>query len=415
MVVVGGGLAGLAAGTAATAAGATAVVLERHLPGGRARTTKRDGFLLNEGAHAFYVGGPGMAVLRSLGVHVDGSPPPLRRYQLQAGARLHRFPAGPASLLRTSAVGARGRAQLLRLLADLPRLRPERLRGQSVRDWLAGMGLRADADALVRALLRLTTYVGDLDAMSADVAAAQLDTGGRHGVLYLHGGWSQLVDALARHVDVRPQTAAHVIEAAPGGVAVHTDGTTYLAGAVVVAAGTPAAARVLLPDAPAWDLAEPVTVACLDVGARQAPTPGYVLSLDTPVYGTTQAPPARQAPPGGAVVALVRYGVRGPEEDRAELGEHLRVLGVKPEDEITSRFLPRMVVAGALPLAASGGLAGRPAVTASGLRDVYMAGDWVGPSGWLADASLASGRAAAVAALSRTRQSRLGDLVGSGA
>ena len=97
--------------------------------------------------------------------------------------------------------------------------------------------------------------------------------------------------------------------------------------------------------------------------------------------------------------------LRGPDEDHAELRAYLRVLGVEPEDVITSRFLPRMVVAGALPLAAAGGLAGRPAVTASGVTGVYLAGDWVGPRGWLSDASLASGRAAAVAALSRPRGS----------
>lgn len=405
MVVVGGGLAGLAAGATATAAGSTAVVLERHQPGGRARTTEREGFLLNEGAHALYAEGPGMVVLRSLGVRVEGSPPPLRRYQVLAGGRLHQLPAGPGSLLRTSVLGPRGRAQLVRLLAALPRMRPQRLQGRSVSEWMDEMDLRADARALVRALLRLTTYVGQLDQMGADVAVAQLQTAVRHGVLYLHGGWSQLVDALARLVEVRAQTAARGIEPVPGGVAVHTDGATYLAGSVVIAAGTPAAARALLPDAPAWGLAEPVTVACLDAGVRRAPSPGYVLGLDTPVYGTTQAPPARQAAPGRAVVAALRYGARGPEEDEAELTAHLRVLGVQPEDVITSRFLPRMVAAGALPLGAAGGLAGRPAVTASGVDRAFLAGDWVGPTGWLADASLASGRAAAEAALSQPRRS----------
>src|SRR5207302_5165513 len=165
---------------------------------------------------------------------------------------------------------------------------------------------------------------------------------------------------------------ARVIEPVPEGIAVHTDGATYLAGSVVIAAGTPAAARALLPEAPAWGLSEPVTVACLDAGVRRAPSPGYVLALDTPMYGTTQAPPARQAPAGRAVVAAVRYGARSPGEDHAELDAYLRVLGVEPEDVITSRFLPRMVVAGALPLAAAGGLAGRPAVTASGVTGVYL-------------------------------------------
>jgi glycerophosphoryl diester phosphodiesterase len=40
----------------------------RSEPGGRARTTDSDGFLLNEGPHALYRQGEGMAVLRELGI-----------------------------------------------------------------------------------------------------------------------------------------------------------------------------------------------------------------------------------------------------------------------------------------------------------------------------------------------------------
>ena len=50
------------------------------------------------------------------------------------------------------------------------------------------------------------------------------------------------------------------------------------------------------------------------------------------------------------------------------------------------------------PQAASGGLAGRPGVAILGTDGVFIAGDWVGPDGLLADAAVASGRAAGVAA-----------------
>jgi pyruvate/2-oxoglutarate dehydrogenase complex dihydrolipoamide dehydrogenase (E3) component len=58
-----------------------------------------------------------------------------------------------------------------------------------------------------------------------------------------------------------------------------------------------------------------------------------------------------------------------------------------------------MVVAGAAPIAERGGLGGRPAIDATGLPGVYLAGDWVGPTGLLADAALASGQAAALRAV----------------
>lgn len=81
VIVIGAGLAGLAAGATATRAGAAALVLEAHVPGGRARVTTRDGFVFNRGLHALYQAAAGRDVLRRLGIEPQGSPPPLGRYQ----------------------------------------------------------------------------------------------------------------------------------------------------------------------------------------------------------------------------------------------------------------------------------------------------------------------------------------------
>lgn len=56
-----------------------------------------------------------------------------------------------------------------------------------------------------------------------------------------------------------------------------------------------------------------------------------------------------------------------------------------------------MVAVSAIPSPSGGGLAGRPAVDRG--EGLYLAGDWVGPEGWLVDAAIASGAAAAAAAL----------------
>jgi phytoene dehydrogenase-like protein len=79
VIVIGAGLAGLAAGATATRAGAAALVLEAHVPGGRARVTTRDGFVFNRGLHALY--------------------------QALAGGGLHLLPASPDSLRRTTLLG----------------------------------------------------------------------------------------------------------------------------------------------------------------------------------------------------------------------------------------------------------------------------------------------------------------------
>ncbi len=399
VVVIGAGLAGLVAGATCTAGGASTVVLESHQQGGRARVVERDGFHFNMGAHALYLGGPGTAVLRSLGVEPQGTPPPVARYRLLAGGALHRFPAGPSSLARTTALGSRGKVELARLMAGLGRLDPVRLATISFDGWLADRGLRPDTEAVVRAIVRLSTYHAD-GGVSAGAVVRQLQIAARPGVTYLHGGWTQLTDALCRRADVRQGEAVTGIEAAAGRLAVTAGDSTWLARHVVVAAGAPPAARALLPDAPGWDAGPPVTAACLDVGVRRVPEPGYVVSADDPCYGSLQSPPATGlAPEGAAVLGLLRYGARTAAEDRPQLAGLLARCGVREDDVVTDRFLARMTVAGGSPRPETGGLAGRPAVDATGLPGVSLAGDWVGPDGLLADAALASGHAAARRAL----------------
>lgn len=404
VIVVGGGLAGLAAGATAAAGGATAVVLEAHQPGGRAQTSEREGFVFNRGIHALFTAGEGKAVLDALGVHLTGAAPPLGQYRLLAGGAQHLLPLDPGGLAATTYLDPADKAQLAGLLGRLPTLDRHELAGQSVGGWLADLDLRPKVDALLRALFRLSTYAADLDELGADAAIAQQQTAARGGVQYLDGGWAQLVDALRALVEVRAGVAVRAITADSFGGAVHTDDGTLTARSVVLAAGTPQAARALLGEDPGWgDLGDAVTAACLDVGVRRVPAPGYVVGIDEPLYGTTQSPPARQAPPGGAVVGVIRYGARSAARDRPSLEAHLGELGVAEGDVVTSRFLARMTVSSTMPRAATGGLEGRPATAASGLPRVHLAGDWVGPRGLLSDAALASGHAAGLAAL-RTGQ-----------
>ena len=52
------------------------------------------------------------------------------------------------------------------------------------------------AASLLASLVRTTTYSADTSLLDAGAATAQLRTA-MHGVLYLHHGWSSLVDGLA--------------------------------------------------------------------------------------------------------------------------------------------------------------------------------------------------------------------------
>ena len=77
VVVIGGGLGGLACATWIARTGRSVTLMERakHL-GGRARSTEHDGFVLNLGPHALYRSGPAERGLADLGVRWTGAAPP---------------------------------------------------------------------------------------------------------------------------------------------------------------------------------------------------------------------------------------------------------------------------------------------------------------------------------------------------
>ncbi|HWP66899.1 MAG TPA: FAD-dependent oxidoreductase, partial [Candidatus Limnocylindria bacterium] len=136
IVVVGGGLAGLAAAATAARAGVPVTVLEKAAaPGGRAATQVRDGVCLNQGPHALYRGGAGMAVLRELGIEPRGGVPNASGgHAVRAGA-LHALPGGAVSLLTTSLLPLGAKLELARLLGGLAGRDAAAVDGLTVEAW----------------------------------------------------------------------------------------------------------------------------------------------------------------------------------------------------------------------------------------------------------------------------------------
>jgi phytoene dehydrogenase-like protein len=404
-IVVGGGLAGLTAAATLARAGRPVTVVEgaEHL-GGRARSRRHEGYDLNLGPHALYRAPGGLEVLEGLGVPVRGRRPRLERAGVLAGGEL--IPA-----TRHLRRNVDDRLRVARALGGLGAADAALWTGRPATAWIDHVTDDVAGRAVLASVLRTATYAADFDLLDAGAATSQLRAA-VHGVLYLHGGWSSLVDGLAgvirRHGgDIVTGRPASAVEHDHRVRAVHlADGATLPAAAVVVAVNDPRrAAGMLQGDAAVRmaafaDAAVPVRMAHLDVALRPLPSTRFpnLLGIDEPIYLNVPSSVATCAPDGGAVLHVGRYLRPGEEhlDHRAGLEAVLDLHQPDWRDHVVdARYVPRSMVSGDHARVATNGTAGRPRVDAAGVAGLALAGDWVGPVGMIGDASILSGAAAA--------------------
>jgi phytoene dehydrogenase-like protein len=442
VVIVGGGIAGLAASIFLARGGCSVTIFDRRRAlGGRAVTHLRTGFRFNLGPHALYRAGVGAQVYRELGVPVVGGRVKSAGQLLYKGER-YRLPAGPFSLLATGFLSAKAKVEGAALLLRLWRIDPRRAGEQTAREWLDANVTNERLREYIEALMRLSTYSADTDRQSAATALAQVRLAMR-GVLYIDEGWQKLVDALHSHavaagvnfvtsmrivrvdhdgavqgvelggleLEDRNDTQSLALPDLPGDGA---SGTRIPAGTVLLAVD-PDIANELTGGAVGVTGARPVIAACLDVGLSKLPAkkPLFALGIDQPLYYSAHSAYAQLTPRNGALIHLAKYR-KEPAAVTAELDPDgaVRRRATVSEDEqqlesllddlqpgwrdvvVHRRFLPSMTVTNAL---AEPGHTRPPVQTA--VRGLYVAGDWVGSEGQLSDAALASARAAAKAIL----------------
>lgn len=416
VVVIGGGIAGLTAAALTGHRGRRVRLFEKAGElGGRAVTQVKDGFAFNVGPHALYRQAEGVRVLAELGITPrGGTPRPSGGHAVLDGVK-HAFPSGFLSLLSTGLLSLPGKLEAAKLLTRLGTLDPAPLQSETVAAWLASLSRRDDVRRLLGALVRLSTYGNAPDRMSAGAALEQVQRALAANVLYLDHGWQQMVDALraaalAAGVQVESGVRVTAVEQSASGAvtAVRLSDGTRLPCAAVVAATAPDEAAALASGSTqvlleSWArAATPVQAACLDLALDALPAPHstFALGIDAPLYFSVHSAVASLTPGRGALVHVAKYldpaTAPDPRRDLAELERFADLLQPGWRDHVVHRrFLPHVTVTHALVTARGGGLPGRPGPAVDGAPGLYVAGDWVGGEGMLADASFASARRAA--------------------
>jgi phytoene dehydrogenase-like protein len=418
VIVVGAGLAGLTAAALVARAGRSVIVVEQgRNPGGRATTNVVDGVSFNLGAHALCAREHACRVLRELAVPFSGHFPSPGRPLVTLAGKAFRLPAGLGSLATSRLLSVGEKLRFARLFVTIKGLDTRQLDRVSAREWINRTAGRGNLAALLAALFRVSTYVDDAERLSAGVALDQLRSALIGNVLYIDGGWQTLVDGLRRVAadrcaEIRTNARATSIETGACGTIVHLANGDALRGRATILAVAPQEACELLnlpKDAPLarWTARQAaVQAACLDIALSQLPRAGdrFALALDQPTYFSVHSAAAKLGPEGVVVLHLMKY-LRGDADEsiagaEAELETFLDLVQPGWQAHIVARrFLPRMTVCPALPRADEGGLSGRPGVLLDDRAKVFLAGDWIGLAGTLADAAAASAEQAARRAL----------------
>ena len=411
VVVAGGGLAGMAAALYLARSGQPVIVYEQAASlGGRVRTQEKAGFHFNQGPHALYRAGAGAKVLAELGIGYTGQQPP------RAGIAIyketcHPFPYTPLDVLTTSLFSWPEKATFALLAARMGSgIHPDPT--LSFADWVASASSHPTVRDFLLASGRVATYANDPQRASAAAVLEQMRLAITANVLYLNGGWQRLVDGLhaaGREAGVRFVTGKRIVALAQDAFGRVTgahlsDGQVQQAASVLLTGSPQSVGEIIgeilgpqrMPATP-----PPVRAAVLDVALRRLPDPTklFALSLDQPLYFSVHSAAARLAPANGALIHVAKYLPTGESDAEADEQQLLKLLNqMQPgwqAEVVERRFLPHLTVANGLGAAADGGLPGRIDVDGLGIPGLRIAGDWVGPVGMLADASLASARRAA--------------------
>lgn len=442
VAVIGGGLAGLSAALNLAKNGLAVTLFERSInPGGRAQTTVKDGYYMNFGPHAHYVGGAGRPFLKELGIEPAGNPPPTGRSLAFFKGKNPVLPLSIRTILETTLIGPIDKIRLLKFMARLNSIKGDEVEALTVQEWIdSDKELRRGGAALkglIRTLAQLTTYTGDTDKLSAQAALIQLQLAVKFGVIYLHGGWAQMVDALLEkcwEAGVEVFAGCEVMQISrmteksenPSLAVVYKNrekvSLTKSFDGIILASPPDVVKRILgaenlSPGHSKLNLGGEelidVKAACLDICLTELPRPEntYALGIDEPLYYSVHSASANLTPPRGALIHLAYYlktGETGTPQIEKRLEQMMDTLqpGWK-EKLVYKRFLANIVVAHKLLSVRNGKLDGYW-TEETDEPGVYRAGDWVGTH-QLADASLGSAKRASeklIAQLQESRQAR---------
>jgi phytoene dehydrogenase-like protein len=403
VVIIGGGMSGLATGALLAMQGKRVTLLEKgNVVGGRAYCYEEKGFTFNYGAHGMYTpeSGPLAEVMRRLGQPVPpcGYPEATRSFW-QHGERFASMGAKPHQLMTTPLFSIGQRLTVAKVMMAIRGEKLERLPMEVT--WGEWVDSKTD-DAYVREFMLAFGTVNSYTNPSAELSARwflghlQRSLFAKDFVGYMHGGWRSMYDAWVEGITEgggAVVTGAQVeeLEIEGGEIVAARAANDRHEGGVFVCTLPPQEAWTIAPEDSAlraemrpWASLEEARAYCIDLGFGRVLRDdlSFVFDVQRNLYYSIHSEAAPDlAPPGCQMMHAMAYLT--PEESRDETlrdrrGEELRA-GLDRhfrgwrEAIVVERTMPNAKVLGARRTAANSG--GLVPLRAAAVANLYFAGD----------------------------------------
>ncbi|WP_416728649.1 phytoene desaturase family protein [Fictibacillus sp. JL2B1089] len=408
-VVIGGGLTGLTAAVYLSKAGKSVLVIEKERQlGGLARTTKVNGAYFNLGPHAMYEGGAALEILRDLECVPRGGYASKKEMSGIYGNQIIQI---------TKDFSLEESEEWRKVMGTLSDVKTDLLYSISIKEWAEkNIGHERVRD-LFYAMCRQWSYCMDIGEISSGFVIEQGKLAA-NGVRYVEGGWQKVVDNLRKKAEHFGATISSDIKAEQillkedaVKAVILSNGRFIQSKSVITAIGPTELCELVQGyehmSIGKWKgMSHPLYGSCLDVALRKVPDPTcvFALSLDEPLYYSNHSISVRLSDDDSHVLHVMKYNgnnnLSEVEMDERRLRELLNLLQPGWENEVVAvRFVPNQLIAYDSRSVMNHGVGVAPGPVVPEISGLFVAGDWVGRRGRLADAAMDSARQAAKEAI----------------
>ncbi|XRG78560.1 FAD-dependent oxidoreductase [Rossellomorea sp. GAMAL-10_SWC] len=404
VTVLGGGIAGLTASIYLAQAGKKVLLLDKASKlGGRGISNTIGDAHLNLGAHALYTNC--IEILNEVGVTVSGKLPKLSGAFILGNQSNQMKIIEAFNLFLGNHLKWKEKMEFIRFYRHIRKMDLDEINHISLEEYLNRKITSERVKNLILAFIRVSTFTSNSEIISAGVAIGQLRSA---KVLYINEGWQSIVNDLIKKanqlgVTIQNSTVVSKITGSYPNINLILKNDTMINTSCLLSTINPID-LVKLIDEPISDSflqkcnqMIPVKAACLDLVMKGLPNPklNFALGVDQPWYFSNHSSVAKLSNKEGEIVVhLMKYLNSVNETDSAKDEEELEglldVLQPGWRDYVISRrYLPKLIVSNDIKKPFHK-LDKHLSNSDIGLEGIYIAGDWVGETELLLNASLTS-------------------------